>query len=113
MKEEMADSQWNFGDIKLPTPYQMRRYIEERKKDFRGQIDEAGRRNDLRSQMDGMGASGRGSLGSPVSTTTNTSSVTNNVEIRINGADTAKVKRIITEVVGSGTQTRTTGARRN
>ena len=41
MKAEMADSQWNFGDIKLPTPYQMRRYIEQRREQFRHDMDGA------------------------------------------------------------------------
>ena len=31
MKDSMANDQWNFGDIKLPTPYQMRRYVTQEK----------------------------------------------------------------------------------
>ena len=102
MKEEMADSQWNIGDIKLPTPYQMRRYIEERRNQFRHDMDAAAGQGVLN---DGGGPRNQERS---VHTTTHQ---TNN--FHINGADTAKVKKIIEQVVGgSASLHRTTGARR-
>ena len=111
MKDEMADSQWNFGDIKLPTPYQMKRYIEERKKNLRDEIDSAighsdGRRpRELQSDAGFRGGSMRGGGAS------------NRVEnhtttINIDGADLAQVKKIIKEVVGGNVTVRTAQGRR-
>lgn len=118
MKDEMADSQWNFGDIKLPTPYQMRRYIKERRDQFSGELEAAaqgGRKNggprardllfDIKGNQAGAGAT-ESNYGSQQPQM---------VTIYINGADTNKVRKIITDVVGGkgSVNTRTHGARRN
>ena len=102
MQDEMADSQWNFGNIKLPTPYQMRRYIEERRQQFRNEMDAA-------AAGRSFGASSGPASGMGGSVVTNNNETT----IQINGADLVEVKRIIREVVGGrASLNRTTGARR-
>jgi hypothetical protein len=78
---QQMQGQFNIGDIKLPTPYQVRRYI--------------------KSQAQGLTANG-----TPTSVSNQT------VSISINGADTAKVKQIVTDVVGKTARTMTTAARR-
>jgi hypothetical protein len=103
MKDELAGSQWNFGDIKLPTPYQMRRYIAERRDQFRNELDAAaglgGRPNNYTSGPNGPRREG------------DTTYQEN--KFYIDGADIAKVRKIIEDVVGKGGgSTRTTGARR-
>lgn len=78
------DAQWNFGDIKLPTPYQVRRYIEESTPDAKsraGAYQNEGRPN--------------------VAT------------IYIDGADTGAVKRIIDQYVGKSGRVLTTRPRRH
>lgn len=101
MQDEMADSQWNFGDIQLPTPYQMRRYIEQRKANLRGEIDKRVFQNEGRPE-----ALGAGIAGGSVSTTY----VQNTFEI--DGADIGTIRRIIREVVGGNVSTTTTAGRR-
>lgn len=98
MKDELADSQFNFGNIKLPTPYQVRRYVAER----RAELAESMQRAAASSIPTGVGSG----PGPSVSTQT--------IIFDIDGADIAQVKRVISEVVGttSGTRTRTTGSRR-
>lgn len=100
MKDELANGQWNFGDIKLPTPYQMRRYIAERR---------AGVTNTLQQVADSTSSSAW--IGSHGGGTT-TNNYRSQVSIQIDGADVAKVKQIIREVVGTGANTRTSQARR-
>ena len=78
------NAQWNFGDIKLPTPYQVRRYIE-------AQTGAASARQVAAS---------------------NSSTAVQNVSFYVNGADTGKVKQIIQDVVGKGARVTTTSTRR-
>lgn len=88
LMKEAANSmqgQWNFGDIQLPKPYQIRRYIE-----------------------DQAGAASAQTLG--VSARASTTTVTNT--FIINGADTAKVRSIIDDYVGKDARTTTTAPRR-
>jgi hypothetical protein len=100
MKDEMADSQWNIGDIRLPTPYQMRRYIEERRNQFRNELNQAA-----------GGTRPAGGTGAPVQSSSVTNQTT--VQIDINGADIQQIRRVIREVVGGNVSlNRTTGARR-
>lgn len=103
MKDELADSQWNFGDIKLPTPYEMRRYIKERRQQFSNQLDAAAGTGPIRRSDWAQGGA---------STTTQTTTIQNQTTIYVDGAETEKVKRIIRDVVGRGVTVRTTGARR-
>lgn len=109
MQDQMKDTQWNFGDIKLPTPYQMKRFVAEKRNQFAAGADAAA----------SAGASlGNGAMGQWPSTWSRNSATTNNssnsTTIYINGADTGKVEKIIKNVVGgsSSTRVRTTGARR-
>ena len=108
MKDEMANSQWNFGDIKLPTPYQMRRYIDARKKQFRDELDQAagngGGGGDIKLPGDDR----------PGPDNKRNVAYVNQTTIEIDGADIGKIRQIIREVVGdsSSINTRTTGARR-
>lgn len=82
---DQMQGQWNFGDIKLPTPYQVRRYIEQH------------------SGSDVGGSHGVGGGGA---------SVTNhNTRIVIDGADTGQILRILRQYLGSPGRTRTTGTR--
>lgn len=80
--QQAMQGQFNFGAIKLPTPYQVRRYIEEQT------------------------AVHAGTLAASASTM-----VSNTTTIYVNGADTARVTQIITEVVGKNSQV-TTGSPR-
>jgi transcription elongation GreA/GreB family factor len=113
MKDEMADSQWNFGDIKLPTPYQMKRYIRERREQFAGELEGAaqnGGRGKPKRRDELMG------LGAPSGNEVKygNGAVNNTTTIYINGADIQKVRKVVQDVVGGGRtiNTRTSGARR-
>lgn len=103
MKDELADSQWNFGDIKLPTPYQMRRYIAERRDQFASQLEAAaGTKGPIGAPQGPQGPRREGG-----------DTITIENKFYIDGADVAKVRKIIREEVGGGgVGTRTTGARR-
>ena len=101
MKDELADSQWNFGDIRLPTPYQMRRYIDERRKQFRNEMDAAAAQGATKPGNDHHEPMGSRSVNN-VQTTT----------INIDGADIGMVRKVIKEVVGGNVNIRTTGPRR-
>ena len=112
MKDELSDSQWNFGGIALPTPYQMRRYIQNEKNEALG-------RSEVRHGAWSANPGGAGGIGKqngiavgPQDNRSTTTTNNTNVNISVNGADTAKVKKIIQEVVGGRTNTKTTGARR-
>ena len=75
------EGMWNFGDINLPTPYQVRRYIKQ---------------HDVRPrELTSVGGD-------------------NNISniFQINGADVAKVRDIVVEVVGRSGRTMTTAPRR-
>lgn len=109
MKDELSNDQFNFGNIRLPTPYQVRRYIEQQKVNNARRLDAA-----AAGATSGGGQQGGGGgviTTSPRSTTNN---YQNETTIQINGADTAKVKRIIQEVVGGrgDINTRTSQPRR-
>jgi len=79
---ESMQGQWNFGDIKLPTPYQVRRQVEQMRVDRVSQLDAASARS---------------------------TAVTT---IHIDGADTGKVRQIIKETLGSSNRNVTTRPRR-
>lgn len=87
--EQMA-GQWNFGSIKLPTPYQVRRYI--------AASDPAESLKQVRAQGPRMAD--------------RASNTTNETRIYINGADTAKVRRVVEDVIGRANRTTTTAPRR-
>lgn len=80
---KQMQGQFNLGDIKLPTPYQVRRYIE---------------------QASGTNVQRMASAANASSTTT--------VHMYVDGADTAKVTRIVQDVVGKPARTRTAAPRR-
>ena len=98
MKDGIANDEWNFADIKLPKPYEMRRYIENQRQKRDAALGLAAN--------GAMGASAPRAVASVGATTTHTTT------IQVNGADTAKVRQIIQEVVGGSTKVRTTQARR-
>lgn len=79
------DGQWNFGDIKLPTAYQVRAYATQAARDAT-----AG----YRAGVPSLVAPGGG-----------------NTTIYINGADTGHVKRVIAEAVGQPTRVLTNRSR--
>lgn len=90
-----ADSmqgQWNFGDIKLPTPYEVRRRVEE---------------------LYGPAVRGYGGvMGSPNDVLPRGASTSiQHVTFQVNGADVAMVRQIVREYVGSATSVRTTTPR--
>ncbi len=98
MKDEISgDGMWNFGDIKLPRPYQMRRYIEAHRKYMDRKIDDA-----LGDSRVAAGVGGGGS----------TYNDNRNVQIDIHGGNLDEVRKVIKEVVGRPTKTRTTQPRR-
>jgi hypothetical protein len=84
------EAQWNFGNINLPTPYQVRRFIAA---------------SDPASAAGGGTRQERGRRIDPGGETHFTT-------IHINGADTAKVKKVIEDVVGRNSRTITTSPRR-
>jgi len=85
MKEAASsmDAMWNFGDIKLPTPYQIRRVLGEQTR---------------QQQATPIGRDGYMQQG--------------NTQIWIDGADVGKVRQVITEVLGKANATVTTRPRR-
>ena len=85
LKEASSQMQgmWNFGDIKLPTPYQVRRYLEEEKKSY--------------------------PTASSMVTNHNQAPP---VTFYINGADIAVVKRVIRDEVGRNARTMTSAPRK-
>jgi len=86
---EAMSGQWNFGNIKLPTPYQVRRYI--------AASDPAQSLKDVRAQGPRMATAG---------------TTSNETRIYINGADTQKVRRVVEDVIGRVNRTTTTAPRR-
>lgn len=95
MKDEIVDGPWNFADVKLPTPYQMRRYVTEER--------EAARAGKIGGYSD-----------STVRASSSSSSMVDNsrTTVLINGADTAKVRKVLEDVLGNATKTRTSQGRR-
>lgn len=86
LMQEAAQSMqgvWNFGDIQLPKPYQVKRYIEENY-----------------GLTGGAGIGGGGS------------SITNDNKVYVNGADVGMVIRIIKEVLGANVHLETTKPRK-
>lgn len=109
MKEEMADSQWNFGDITLPTPYQMRRYIKQQQQNMQKQMEPEylGRQAAGAGMGMGTGMNGNVSTGAPVT------NITNQTTITIDGTDIGKVEKVLRNVLGGNQRVnRTTGPRR-
>ncbi|GAB3863318.1 hypothetical protein GCM10028801_30660 [Nocardioides maradonensis] len=86
--------QWNFGDITLPTPYQVKRRVEE----LYGNI------------VNPSGSTTGGNTPFPVRDP-GTRGNQPRVEVHINGADTAKVKEILRELTRGQLTTRTTTSR--
>lgn len=101
------DGQWNFGDIKLPTPYQMRRYVEEHRRSVQ-KLGEAQAAQYGSLVTDASVGGGRG--GRPI--TNNHHTTHNQTTIQINGADVAKVRRVVEDVLGKSHRTRTNQPRR-
>lgn len=85
-----AQGQFNFGDIKLPTPYQVRRYYEQL----------GGKQSLAPTQL-----GGRPIVDRPEGRTVV-------VNMRVDGADTAKVTQIVKQVVGADARINTTASRR-
>lgn len=81
--EEALTGQFNLGDIRVPTPFEVRRAIAEGTGVF--------------TQGGGLGS---------------TSTVVTNNNIQIDGADVATVKRIIVDTLGPGAASRVVGTRR-
>lgn len=101
MKDELAgDAMWNFGDIKMPKPYWMRRYIEQQKEANQRAVDEA---VGIRTGTDVRYGQGGGGGAYHDNRQTN---------IHIHGGDLAQVRRVVREVVGTPGRTRTTQHRR-
>jgi hypothetical protein len=106
---DAGDALWNIGDINTGgIVYQMRRYKEEMRRDrLRDQKDrERSYLDDHRSALEGR----RDQLAGSVKDLR--SYVTQQVRIQIDGADVAKVRRIIDEYVGRPGRVRTTQSRR-
>lgn len=99
------DAQWNFGDIKLPTPYQMRRYIEQ---SVKGRDDRIANTRMEFAAATAAVSSVKGQAGQP----TTTQDLKQTFTFYINGADTAMVKRTIEKYVGGAGRTRTAQPRR-
>jgi hypothetical protein len=106
MKDELSNSQWNFGDIKLPTPYQMRRYIEQRRNQFRNDMDNAA------IHSHGVGGAGGGYYDSSSSGAKNAYNDARVTNITIDGADLHQIKKVLKEVIGGSVNVRTTAPRR-
>jgi TP901 family phage tail tape measure protein len=81
-KESMS-GQFNIGDIKVPTPYEIRRYIEQTKANAVGAANQAG----------AGAAAGPGKVGNETLTNIN-----NN--ITIDGADIPMIRRILRDLLG-------------
>ncbi len=91
---ESMEGQFNLGDIRLPTPYQVRRWVEEQ---AGSAVMQATARNVTPQQLvNGVAPTQQ----------------TQNVEINIDGADTRKVKQILTDVLGNAQRRKTTAPRR-
>jgi hypothetical protein len=76
--------QFNIGDIRVPTPYEIRRYIEQTKANAVGAANQAG----------AGAAAGPGKVGNETLT-----QIRN--EIKIDGADTAQIIRILRDILGN------------
>lgn len=102
MEKEISDSPWNFGDIKLPKPYLMKRYIEEQRDRNTQRLDAmvGGSLRASTAVSSGMGAAGQ------------QYNDNRNVEILINGGNLDQIRKVLREVVGTPTRTRTTAPRR-
>lgn len=108
MKDELSNSQWNFGDIKLPTPYQLRRYVQ--------QLAGAQLNGQLNQTVGNASGGGYRPPGDDRPGPDNQRTVVHETKnyFRIDGADIGLVRKVIREVVGGSDSinTRTTGARR-
>lgn len=101
MKEELSGSPWNFGDIKLPKPYLMKRYIEEMKEGNTRRVD--GMLKDISSQNLHPNKGSQGPM------QYNDHRV---IELQVNGGNLAEVRRVVEDVVGKPARTRTVAPRR-
>jgi hypothetical protein len=112
MKDEIANSQWNFGDISLPTPYQMRRYVQQQiAANSKGPGGTGGGRPVV-SGFQQNTAAVLAAAQTAVGGTTNNNTTVNH--IRIDGADTGKILKLLKDVLGTGGgNTTTIAARRN
>jgi hypothetical protein len=102
MEKEISDSPWNFGDIKLPKPYLMKRYIEEQRAANTKRLD----------AMVGGSLRTSTAVSSPMGARQQQYNDNRNVEILINGGNLDQIRKVLREVVGTPTRTRTTAPRR-
>lgn len=102
MEKEISDSPWNFGDIKLPKPYLMRRYIEEQRASNTKRLD----------AMVGGSLRTSTAVSSAVGAAQQQYTDNRNVEILINGGNLDQIRKVLREIVGTPTRTRTTAPRR-
>lgn len=105
---ESMQGMWNFGDIKLPTPYQIRRQVEGMRGEGKGGRDYGGSNgwgdNPFRREQ------ARADRATQLDATSR--QVQNNSTIYIDGADTGKVRQIITETLAKSNATVTNRPRR-
>ena len=94
---------WNFGDIKLPKPYLMKRYMEEMRMNNTAKATAA--------VQDSIGRDRQYGLAAPRGTE-QVYQDQRTVEININGGNLAEIRRVVKEVVGTPTRTRTVAPRR-
>jgi hypothetical protein len=105
MEEEMSEGPWNFGDIKLPKPYLMKRYMAE--------MRENNTANAQSAVQDAIGRDRLYGLGAPGGKDQNYGYVDQRqVNVTIEGGNLAEVRRVVMEVVGRPTKTRTVAPRR-
>lgn len=105
---ESLDGQFNLGSIKLPTVYEARRFMKENLDRLNAGTGGSG------GSTGGLGGSGSGSGGfSQVSAQQVNSNNRTMTSIKIDGADTREVRRILVELLGptvvNGTATRKIG----
>jgi TP901 family phage tail tape measure protein len=83
---DALSAQFNLGDIKVPTPYEVRRYIEQT----------------AQAAKDKAGSSAAGGSGprTPANGTSNQLNTINN-DVKIDGADTAQIIRILRDILGN------------
>jgi len=103
MQEEMSEGIWNFGDIDLPKPYLMKRYIEQRKRANQAQVDArvGALTTEAAASSPFNAASGAGAYND-----------NRNIEIVITGGNERRIREIFREMVGKPARTRTAASRR-
>lgn len=92
---QQMTGQWNIGDIKVPTPYEMRRVIKTRQAGLDYYGADPARQGRFQGPADF----------DPRQTTANITTTNNNIEI--SGADIAMIKQTLTQLLGAQTTQRT------